>query len=267
MSGEETKQSTQSYSSANAPWGPSEKYLKGMMGDANDLYKSGVGGQIYQGSTVIPFANQTTEGMGDIMGIASGAEGAMAKPLSAYSGMMDILSPIARGDFANDSTFLQTLGAGQDAARNAVDQSFSTGGRYGSAMHAKGLGKTIGDFTNQAMLNRQGWAADQQLKYGGAMPSAFASALSPAQSKMGVGSMYEDLASRIKQDELRIFDASQSTPWDQLARASAIFGGAGALGGNTSGKTKTLSPSTQPSFGQQALGFGTTAAATAAGGK
>jgi hypothetical protein len=134
-------------------------------------------------------------------------------------------------------------------------------------MHAKTLSDSIGRLTNDAMLARQGWASGELQKYGGAMPSAFSSALMPAQSKMGVGSMYEDLASRLKQDELRKFDASQSTPWDQLARAQAIFGGAGALGGNTSGRTKTLSPSSQPSFGQQALGFGTTAAASQMGGK
>jgi hypothetical protein len=267
MSGGNTEKTTtqSSTSSQNAPWGPAAKLYEPLLTDANNLYKSGIGQKVYQGSTVIPWAKQTESGMADIEKFAGQSAGTMAKPMSMYSGMMDVLNPIARGDFSKDSTFMSNLGAAQDAARTSVGLQMGSLGRFGSPGHAKTLSRSIGDLTNQAMLERQNWASGELGKYGAAMPSAFSSALMPADSKMQIGSMYEDLANRNKIDEIRKFDATNNAPWDNLSRYAAILGGAGQLGGTSTGTSSgtTLAPSSKPSFGQQALGFGTTLAGSA----
>ena len=265
MSGGNQTEKTTTQNTQNAvtgPWAPAEPYLKNILGEVNALYSSGVGNKIYEGSTVIPWAEQTVRGMGDTENIVGESAGAMRKPLQMFSGMMDVLSPIAKGDFSSDSTFMNNLGAAQDAARTSVGMQMGNMGRFGSAGHAKTLSRSIGDMTNQAMLERQNWASGELGKYGAAMPSAFSTALQPADTKMQIGGMYEDLATRNKQDELRKFDASQNIPWENLARAAAMYGGAGQMGNisSTSGSGTVLSPSSKPSFGQQALGFGTTAA-------
>jgi hypothetical protein len=272
MSGGNQTEKTTTQSNQNSvtgPWAPAEPYLKNVLGEVNALYSSGVGNKIYEGSTVIPWANQTVGAMGDMEGIAGSSGGMMRKPMELYSGMMDVLNPIAKGDFGSDTTFMKNLGAAQDAAKTAVGMQMGNLGRFGSASHAKTLSRSIGDMTNQAMLERQNWASDQLGKYGAAMPSAFSAALQPSNVKMQIGSMFEDLAARNKQDELRKFDASQNIPWENLARAAAMYGGAGQMGNisSTSGTSTVLSPSSKPSFGQQALGFGTTLAGSSLAGK
>jgi hypothetical protein len=260
------KTTTQSnLNSVSAPWGPAAGKLEGILNDAGNLYNSGVGQKVYQGSTVIPWAGQTESAMGDIERFAGESAGAMGKPMQAYSGMMDVLNPIAKGDFSKDTTFMSNLGAAQEAARTAVGLQMGNMGRFGSAGHTKALARETIDRTNQAMLERQNWASGELGKYGAAMPSAFSAALMPADSKMQIGGMYEDLANRNKIDEIRKFDAGQNAPWDNLSRYAAILGGAGQLGGTRTGTESgmTLAPSSRPSFGQQALGFGTALAGSA----
>jgi hypothetical protein len=189
----------------------------------------------------------------------------MKKPFETYSSMMDIFKPIAQGDFSNDTTFMNNLGAAQRDARTAVNLGMGANGRFGSGTHAKTLSTAVGDLTNQAMLERQSLGNEMLTRYGNAMPSAFSAAMMPAQAKMEMGAMDEDLASRLKQDELRIFDAEQNIPWEALARANAVFSGAGQMGNisSTNSSGTVLSPNYRPTMGQQALGFGTTLAGSA----
>ena len=65
--------------------------------------------------------------------------------------------------------------------------------------------------------------------------TAYSGMSQPATDMMRVGSMYEDLMARQIDDRNRIFDATQSAPWDNLARLNAIASGAGSLGGTSSG--------------------------------
>jgi hypothetical protein len=55
-------------------------------------------------------------------------------------------------------------------------------------------------------------------------------------------------------DRLRIFDAQQNTPWQNLSRLNAIASGAGQLGGTTT----SSQPGQNPFL--TALGYGATGA-------
>lgn len=83
---------------------------------------------------------------------------------------------------------------------------------------------------------------------------AYAGMMAPARDMMGVGSMYEDLAGRLKNDELRIFNEMQNQPWNQLARLNGIASGAGQMGG--SGTSTAQVPGQSPFA--TALGYGAT---------
>lgn len=254
-----TQTTTTTGSSSSEPWKPMQPYLKNSAAEADALFNSGIGSQVYTGSTVVPFAKQTMAGMNNIEGFANNNAGVMQKPLQQYSGLMDILSPIARGDFGADTTFKNTLGAAQEAAGTAVNQSMSDMGRYGSGLHQTSLAKSIGDLTNDAMLKRQAWAAGQMSDTGQQIRSAFEGGMMPGQALMQIGGNYENLMANQINDQLRIFNQQQSVPWEQLARYNAIISGAGALGGQTSSQSKATTPSNQPSMGQQLLGFGLSA--------
>jgi hypothetical protein len=116
MSGGST---TQTKTDANAaPWKPSQPYLQNAMGEADALFNAGIGSQVNTTSQVVPFSQQTMQSMNNMQNLAGEQSGNLQKPLNQYAGMMDILNPIAQGDFSKDSTFNSTLGAAQDAARN-----------------------------------------------------------------------------------------------------------------------------------------------------
>ena len=56
----------QTTSSSSAPWSVAQPALKTAVTGAEKLYKSGVGGKVYTGSTVIPWDEQTKQGMNSI---------------------------------------------------------------------------------------------------------------------------------------------------------------------------------------------------------
>lgn len=251
MSGGST---TQTKTDANAaPWKPSQPYLQNAMGEADALFNAGIGSQVNTTSQVVPFAQQTMQSMNNMQNLAGQQAGNLQKPINSYAGMMDMLNPIARGDFSNDSTFNSTLGAAQEAARGAVDLSASGAGRYGSGTHQATMAKSIGDLTNNAMLDRQNWASGQLQQFGQAMNPAWQTANLGNQALAQIGGNYEQLAANQLQDQNRIFDAYQNKDWEQLARYNAIISGAGQLGGKSS---ETVSTPTTPMW-QQGLGFGT----------
>lgn len=252
--GSETKQTT---SGTSAPWQPAQAGLKYGISEARNLYKSGVGAQAYTGSTVVPYSEQTSGAMDSIMGKSQAAAGQMGAPLSAISDQINTLSPIARGDFSNDTTFNQTLGRAQEDAGHAVNMGASAAGRYGSAVHQGNVAQEVGDLTNRAMLDRQKWAQDGLMQSASALPGAYQTSMAPEQSQMAVGSMYEDLMSRQMTDQARIFAEQQNLPWDNLARYNAILGGAGQMGGN---QQSTIS---QPKDYSSAFGNALTGYATA----
>lgn len=245
---------TQTTVANNSPWQPAQDYLKGTMNDASMLYKSGVGAQPFTGSTVIPYANQTTQGMGAIQNQASANMGGAG--LSGAS--QDIIN--AGGFNAPQQQSMQYLnGAGtnpfdlsgnsayqaykQNAlgdVRDMVNASAMASGRYGSGDHT---GRQISELSNAATnmdmaqfarmddLNSQRFNAGQAGI--GNLDTAYGLGQRGATDMMSIGGMYEDLAGRLKNDELRIFNEYQNKPWENLARANAIYSGAGSMGGSS----------------------------------
>jgi hypothetical protein len=252
---------TQTTSSNAEPWKKSQPYLEANMQQAKNLYKQGIGSQVNTASQVVPFANQTMQSMNNMEQMAGQQYGNLQKPINAYAGMIDQLNPIARGDFSGDNLFNQNLRQAQDAASSYVDQSASGVGRYGGGQHQSTMGKTIGDLTNQAMLDRQNWAGDQMRQYGGAMGNAWNTANLGNQALAGIGGNYEQLYANTLQDANRIFNESQQKPWDALAQYNSIISGAGRLGSTNSSQVSTP---TTPGW-QQAAGFGLSALGTMTG--
>lgn len=265
-------------SATSEPWKPAQPYLQGTMQEASNLQKAGIGGQVNTMSNVVPFANQTTAGMNNIQGLAN--QGMANNPFTgalnmyqntiANGGMspqqteaMGYLKPYASGQMAgmNSPAFQSVVQQGQNAISDRVNESASGMGRYGSGAHQQLLSREIGDFTNRALAGQMNADQDRQLQAisglfsggnqgiqnamaaGQYLPGAYDAQFNPARASMGIGSMYEDLARRTLDDRNRIFDETQNRPWENLARANAIFSGGGSLGGSTSGYSQGPSPS------------------------
>lgn len=330
MGGSEPQTTTQTTNAA--PWSAAQPALQLGLADAQNLYSSGVGSQPYTGSTVIPFAQQTSQGMSAIQGNAQsnmGGQGVSgqyqdvinsggfnAPQQSAMGGLGNFaggagnvstgrfnqlgqqasgpsyseqnLSGIAQGDMLNrsDPNFERALSAASNEVGNQIGMGASAAGRYGSGMHQGNVAREVGNLqatarvgqynqerANQMNANqmldsqrmaglgmglnaagqsagveagnygRQMGALSQQFNAGqqglGNLGMAYSGMMDPSRDLMGVGSMYEDLAGRLRNDELRIFQEQQNAPWNQLGRLNAVASGAGSMGGTSTGTAQT----------------------------
>jgi len=254
MSGGSDKKQKTTTTGTNEPWEPAQAGLKYGIGEAQNLYKSGIGASAYTNSTVVPFSQRTEGAMDSIMDKSNAAQGTMGKPLQALSDQIDMFRPIAQGDFSNDQTFNRTLGRAQEDARNSVNLGASAAGRYGSATHQGNVAREVGELTDRAQLQRQQWATSGLNNASSALSNAYQTSLQPEASQMGLGGMDEDLMARTMSDQARIFQEQQNLPWDNLARYQAILGGYGQLGGNSTSTAKAPIQSASP-FGNALTGY------------
>ena len=82
------------------------------------------------------------------------------------------------------------------------------------------------------------------------MPTLDQARLQPAQNLAASGQYTQDRAQQQLADQIKLYNAQQAWPWEQLARYSAIASGAGGLGGSQ----VTSAPIQQPSLLQSGLG-------------
>lgn len=276
MSGGSKNQTTTTNS---APWSAAQPALQLGLTGATNAYNADPTGMksVYTGSTVTPWSANTQAGMGQVRDAAnanSGGAGTSGQFQSVINNggftapQMDALNntrAIANSNFdinANPA-FQDVLRQAQDSARDAVNASAGGAGRYGSGVHQGTLGSTIGDLTSRMVgneytnwQNRRDAANTSLFNMGNSglqnLGTAYEGLKLPAMDLMQIGAMDEDLATRMKNDELRIFNDTSNAPWAQLGRLNAIASGAGQLGGT----------STQTQPGQNpfltALGYGTT---------
>jgi hypothetical protein len=278
---------SQTTSTSSAPWKAAQPAMKTALGDAQNIYKSGEAFKPYTGSTVVPFANQTIQGMNNMQGAAERAQGAFNQNFGNVSAMandgglndlqrgsVDRLKSMADGSMMNANPFMEDVikRTSQDIA-GSTNLMASAAGRYGSGGHQNVLNDSIGDMASQMRLRNydteRGYMQDaigslfnagQQQRanvYGGtdALMRAFGGQMAPGQALMDVGSNYEDLATRTMNDQLRIFNETQAAPKNAVEWLNAIATGAGSMGGT--GQTVAQGPSRLQSGLGGALGGGT----------
>jgi hypothetical protein len=262
------------------PWPAAQPVLKQGLNDAQGIYNNGQSFQPYMGSTVVPFSEQTQQGIRGTLDRASSSQNALDRNFNridanaqnnglnaTQQGVEQRLTDMARNPFnVNDNpAFQNVLKQATDSAGQAVDMGASAYGRYGSGIHqgnvAREVGNVAGNLTNNEYndwKNRRDAAnaslfniGQQQqnniLSNSDALATAYGYQQQPNRDLMNVGSMYEDLAGRTLNDKLRIWQGQQDAPKNALQWLQAIGSGAGSLGGT--GSTTAQGPSASP-FGQ-----------------
>lgn len=273
-----SKQTTQS---SSEPWSAAQPALAQSITGAQDLYNSGVGGQTYTGSTVVPWSSQSTQAMGNIENTAnanSGGNGVSGQYQSvinnggynsAQKGALANTQATANSQFDLNSNpaFQSVLKEAQRGATDSVNMNASGAGRYGSGTNQTLLAKNVGDVTSNLVANeynnwqnRRDTANQNAFTMGqqgvGNLGAAYTGLQAPNTDLMNVGSMYEDLATRMKNDELRVFDSQQNKPWELLGRLNATASGAGQLGGTQTQSAPGQNPFlTAAGYGASGLGL------------
>jgi hypothetical protein len=242
----------------NTPYKAAQPLLDKGMGDALNLYKNGGLVKPNTMSTVVPFSQQTTQGMSNLQNLAganSGANGLSGQYQNIIdnggynSQQMDALHGIQQ---TANSTYDQNANPGfgnvlkqaQDAASGAANDLAGSMGRYASGTHQGVLEKSVGDVTGNLVNNDfQNWLgrkdnAQQQLFNAGQqgqsnLTSAYQGAQAPANTQMQLGQMNEDLYGRTLNDQLRIANERQNAPLANIQALLAAANGAGNYGTQT----------------------------------
>jgi len=269
--------STTTTTTNNAPWSGAQPALNTALKSAQDLWSQGVGQKVYTDSTVVPWDKQTVAGQNAITSAANANLG--GKGISGqYQGIIDSggfngsqlaalnnTRNLANSNWSVSPELQKIIDQTNADANTNVSLANSAGGRYGSGAGNAAIADAVSKNTNNLLYSdlnnfqtRKDAANSSLFNMGqtgiGNLGTAYTGLQAPAQSLMQVGAMNEDLATRQLNDRLRVFDAVQNAPWQNLSRLNAIASGAGQLGG-----TQTTSQPGQNPF-LTALGYGATGA-------
>jgi len=269
--------STTTQTTSNQPYAAAQPLLNKSMGDALKLYNDGGLVKPNTQSTVVPFSQQTTQGMNALQGLANdniggnGLSGQLqgiinnggynADQQTALEGIRNTAT--GAFDINSDPGFQQVF----DKTQNAVNQNAAGLGRYASGTHEGVMTRELGDLgarQYQDFQNRKDNAQQQLFNAGqtgqGNMVSAFDAAQAPSNVLMGLGSMNEDLYGRTLNDQLRIANEAQNAPLANMQALNAIASGSGSFGTNTQqaqGPSNTFSNALGAGLG--AMSFGNSA--------
>jgi hypothetical protein len=256
MSGGSSNQQTSSTSAQ--PYKAAQPLLNQGMGDAQKLYQQGGLVKPNTMSTVVPFAQDTMQGISGLQGLAganSGGQGLSGQFQSIIDGggfnqpqqtAMQGIQNTATQDFNinENPAYAGIRQRAMDAASNAVNSQAAGMGRFGAPTHQGTLAREVGnvagnlDFQQfQNHQNRQSAAQQQLFNAGqtgmGNLGSAYEGAQAPSQTQMQTGGMFEDLMGRQMNDQLRISNELNNLPLANIQALLGVSSGAGNFGRTT----------------------------------
>jgi len=271
---------TQQTQATRDPWAPAQPYLQKAMTRAGSFFDDNVGYQPYTGSTLSPLngyfdtslsgqSNLAVRDIGGTQGVnAARALGTQQIQNRGLSPELQSLYQQAQGD---QNPYLQSiLDTNNRRIGDRVNSSVSGAGRYGSGAHTDIMSRALAESANPVLA--QDYARRQQqmqsIAEGGlqragtwstVMPALDAAQYAPLERIGSIGQFYQERDQKALDDQIKLYNAQQAYPWEQISRLNAIAGQAGGLGGTQFGTQTT--PINQPStlqklFGGAAAGAG-----------
>ena len=179
---ETTTQTTQ-------PYAPAEPFLKDILGEAQNVYRSGVGRQFFPSSTVVPFADQTQQALN----LQQAAALEQMQPSTLQGQAATTLGNLASCTASNQ--FLDQLRQGitSDVMGNVQTQ-FGGMGRTGTSPGAqqavaRGITQAYAPIASGLPVQMTSQPSQQASPLGGAFGGAIAGSALPASFLGGYGTM------------------------------------------------------------------------------
>lgn len=255
--------STQTTVQKSDPWSAAQPALKNILGQAQSLYNQG--GSYYPFSTVVPFSQQTIQGLQNIQDRAGQPNPIVGQSQSALSSLLSgnsNLQATANGDFLNNNPYLSGMfNAAKGDVIDAVNSQFSQANRTGSPAQYDYLTKQLGNLASniygqnyaqerQNQLSAASTLGQQSLSALGLSPTVNDLGYADASKLLGVGATYEQNAQQQLQDLMNRWDFSQNQPWQNIAKWAQVVNPIAGSGGAQT----TTSPNNAPSGLQQGIG-------------
>lgn len=255
---------TQQTTQTRDPWLPAQQFLQLGMEAARSNYTNDVGYQPYSGQTQASVDPNVTLGLQSQAQIANAnlggtpgvnASRTMGTQLINNYGLSPELQNLYNRTSTQDNPYLQGVINQQVGQANAAASGM---GRYGSGAHDAAIAQAIAPTMAQDYARRQQQAQaileggmTRQGQWSQLMPTLDQAQYAPAQNLTAIGQYYQDRAQNQLNDQIKLWNAQQARPWEQLARYNAIVGGAGGLGGT---QVTTSPGAIQPSTMNKILG-------------
>lgn len=267
MSGGGQTPVTQQTTQTRDPWAAAQPHLTGIMNQADVQYAAG-GYSPYTGQTQAELNPLTTSSLAQMYGMTTQGQPSIDAGLGLANQQMGNygLSPEQQNLYSQISTqqnpYLQSiLDTNNRRIGDRVNASMSGAGRYGSAQHTDVLGRALAesadpllaqDFQQRQQMRNEMLGSGMQRagQWAQLAPSLEQARYAPAERDFGIGQFYDARSQAALADQIKLYNAQQAYPWEQLSRYQALIGGAGALGGTQ----VTSSPIQQPSALQAGLG-------------
>lgn len=200
--------------------------------EAQKLYNSGSGGNVYQGDTTAGLGSTTQSGISGIQNTVSGL------PTSTSSATN--LADVANGSYLKSGNpyFESALSGQLQSTADQVQSQFSGSGRYGSGANTNVLTNSLGNIRATALSNQYNQDAQNMLTANGQIDSAnsnlYQNQLAGNQAVVGAGQL-QDAAKQAELDAAQSkFLAEDNQDWTRLGLLQAAASGSAGNYGSQS---------------------------------
>lgn len=209
--------------------------------EAQNIYNSGAGGNVYQGQTVAGLGDTTKQGISGVQSVAG--------TLPQTSAAQNYLTDYASGKYLQEGNpYYRDRLANEISDSNAMIQSqFSGSGRYGSGANTNALAKNTQNMLlaglesdyNRAQANQL--AATQQLD--NSQNALFQNKLAGQQAVINAGQLQDAAKQQQLNADFTKWQSEDMRDWNRLGLLqSAAAGAAGNYGTNTQTQRQGFNP-------------------------
>lgn len=209
--------------------------------EAQKIYDSGAGGNVYQGQTVAGLGDTTKSGIQGIQGTVSGLPGATSTATN--------LSDMASGSFLQNGNpyFNDMLGNQLNKTADRIQSQFSGSGRYGSGANTSVLSNELGNIATDALYKQFNQDTQNMMAANTAIDSAnsnlFQNQLAGNQAVIDAGQLEDANKQKQLTADFTKWQSEDMQPWTRLGLLqSAAAGAAGNYGTNTQTQSQPFNP-------------------------
>jgi len=231
MGSKNQKQTTE-----NKPPKWAEPLFRESASEAQALYDSGVGGNVYQGQTVAGLGQTTQNGIAGIQNTAGG--------LPAASSSATNLAGMASGENMNGNPyFTENLNNQLDRTASLINSKMSGAGRYGSGANTAVLGRELGQVATSAFSDQYNRDVQNMMGANSQIDAAnsnlFQNKLAGWSSVVDAGRIQDANEQAKLTADFTKWQSEDMQPWTRLGLLqSAAAGAAGNYGTNTQTQTQ-----------------------------
>jgi hypothetical protein len=194
--------------------------------EAQKIYDSGAGGNVYQGETVAGLGDTTKQGIAGVQSAAAGFNNpAVANNLTDWASGKNVMS----------NPYFESALTGQlNNAADQVQSRFSGSGRYGSGANTNALTNTLGNIRAGALSNQYNQDVNNMFTAGNALTNWNQGNIGAQQAVTNAGQLEDQARQAQLTADFTKWQSEDMQPWTRLGLLqSAAAGSAGNYGTNT----------------------------------